>query len=312
MNGDRDPVDEWSDFDDTLADGRRGEPLRGDPPYAAKPWLAGQRSMHGLLRAMYANGVPDRAAGKEATIERIRRRTGRRTARRSGRWLIAAAAMAAVVLLYSITPRSKPEPAARDVMARVADRLAQPVDRRFAVNERTLGPGGRPFLQNTMMLTTRSGMHFVIEGRLGFGPMQMADSLVGCDGSEMWVQGQKVRHAERLEPGKRPLALVWGSVDPVYLDLHALVQRLARSSDLRVVGRETGAEGTSLLRLEARCDPNEKTPRLRSVRVLCHESTGEITRLEIDIEGHKGHQRLATLDYLGPAELDETRYRRPW
>ena len=58
--------DAWRDFDDTLADG--AEPANDvEVPTESKSWLADQRFLHGLLRAMNTQD----AAAREARIDAI-------------------------------------------------------------------------------------------------------------------------------------------------------------------------------------------------------------------------------------------------
>ncbi|MGB3966319.1 MAG: hypothetical protein WBO45_06280, partial [Planctomycetota bacterium] len=92
----------WRDLDDTLADG----PAPAEVPAAAKAWLADQRFVHGLLRAMHSQDV----AAREGRIAAILARTDTAAAEPRHRWLtvLVAACVLACLGVFWALPASLP------------------------------------------------------------------------------------------------------------------------------------------------------------------------------------------------------------
>jgi hypothetical protein len=261
-----DPVDEWGAFDDTLAD-RQDRTADGELPLAGQAWLADQRVVHGLLRSLQRSTSAEGLAAKDAVIARIRCRTRPRL--RLVRWCIAAAALMAVAFVFVLARANASDRLGQQVLQRVTDALARPLDRTFALTERTFAKNG------------------------------------GVDDGRSF-------QSEPLVDGKPSMYATRGLMDPDYLDLHALAQRLLQTGVVRVVGRETDLGGVVLVRLEVLCEADRPLPRIRTVGVLCAEETGDVKHLEIHIEGHQGYRRVAAFDCLGVVEGDASRYARPW
>jgi hypothetical protein len=225
------------------------------------------------------------------------------------RWCIAAAALMAVAFVFVLARANASDRLGQQVLQRVTDALARPLDRTFALTERTFAKNGGMFREQSLTITMRAGMHFVVEGGTLRGP---PGTVVGCDGAVVWVDDGRSFQSEPLVDGKPSMYATRGLMDPDYLDLHALAQRLLQTGVVRVVGRETDLGGVVLVRLEVLCEADRPLPRIRTVGVLCAEETGDVKHLEIHIEGHQGYRRVAAFDCLGVVEGDASRYARPW
>ncbi|MFN6194041.1 MAG: hypothetical protein ACK5BN_09505, partial [Planctomycetota bacterium] len=118
--------DAWRAYDDTLAD----DPLPGDAPADAKEWLADQRTMHGLLRALHSQDAAAREGRIAAVLARIDARSHAGGVRR---WFAVAAAalLLATVGFWALLPASLPTAAA--AVERAVQALARDVAQRFHV-----------------------------------------------------------------------------------------------------------------------------------------------------------------------------------
>src|SRR5262249_5329712 len=75
----REPWEVWSELDDTLADGSVDAPAEVPPVHAeARAWLANQRFVHGLLRAMQQSDAEAREARVAAILAAVRPPSTRR------------------------------------------------------------------------------------------------------------------------------------------------------------------------------------------------------------------------------------------
>jgi hypothetical protein len=287
--------DVWRGFDDTLADG----PSPADVPAEAKSWIAEQRLMHGLLRALHTADAAAREGRIVTLLERIDREA-RLAPRRQWARILVAALVLACIGVWSVLPPSLPT--AHAAVERAVKELARDVNRRFRIE--ILGVANSGF---EGLLVTRPGNHFRVDGKIAFLD-RMFEVRLGCDGEKLWWDDTtgmfgrgEVPFAER-ERAKVPL--IGNALDLGYLDVHNLLQRLTAEYAPKVVGREQDAKG-SRLRLEAdRRGASSRGP--RSLRLQCDEETGMVTRIEIDVQ--RGSVRF---EYLGeqPAQID---YRRPW
>jgi len=287
--------DAWRDFDDTLADG----PSPADVPPEAKSWIAEQRLMHGLLRALHTADAPAREGRIATLLERIDR-DARLAPRRQWVRVLAAALVLACVGVWFVLPESLPT--AHAAVERAVRELARDVDRRFRIEVVGIRNRGAEFL-----LVTRPGNHFRVDGKFAYF-QGMIEVRCGCDGEELWLNAngyfrQAVPFAER-----KRLKIPGLDLDEVlglgYLDVHNLLQRLTAEYDVSVVGREKDAKGESRLRLDALRRGASGGP--RSLRLQCDEETGMVTRIEID-----SNVRLR-FEYLGEEPPGLVDYRRPW
>lgn len=295
-----DPADEnWRDLDDTLADG----PAPAAVPDDARDWLADQRLMHGLLRALHTAD----AQAREARIAAIRARIDAHQAAGAQRWWVVAAAALVLASLgfWLVLPARLPT--AEAAMQRAVAELARDVDRRFHVDLRATTFTGKE-LRFELALVTRPGARFRIDGKFPFGALQL-----GSDGSEMWVlsaNGVFRRHGP-LADRERLLQGFGEVLDVGYLDVDELVRRLPADFDLEVVGREPAASGPQL-RIRATRRSADGQALLHEAWLLCDEASGMITHLEVDSDLGRGARRHLVLRYLGEEPPGLVDYRRPW
>ena len=309
--------DAWRELDDTLADG----PAPAEVPAEAKDWLADQRFLHGLLRAMHSPDVAareGRVAGILAAIDRERIGVGPRR-----HWLAVAAAalLMACFGVWLALPAATPTAVA--AVERAAAELARDVVRRYSLEVRSEGDGGnagggRGPVNHEFELFTRPGSRFLLRGKFGFGAMQFGDVRLGGDGQETWFTAGNgmFRHAVPMAERERLFQQFGQALDVGYLDVHDLVKRLPGDCELQVVGRETDADGRALLRIEAR-GRRAARARVQQAFLLCDEQTGMVKRLEIEgdrrLQGPRGMgQGRMTLQYVGEVPNDEIDFRRPW
>lgn len=315
-----DPGDRWSDLDDTLADG----PAPASVPAEAKPWLASQRFVHGLLRALHTADAQDR----EGRVRRILGSLGERSAqpvpeldsigaedagepRRPVRdWLLfaAAAAVLAAIALWSWLPSELPTVEA--AVQRAADALGGDVDRTFRIEVEAQTPRGAR--RNSLTLTSRPGMRFLLEGKVRFG-MNELGFRSGCDGEVIWFRAANgsVRIAEPLAKADRLVALLGDVMDVGYLDVQALIAKLPATFPLHTVERRVDpATGKELVRVAT--EPAAAAARLRSAWLEYDEATGVVERLEVVGDGRDGVTRRITFVHTGTVPAGEVDYRRPW
>jgi hypothetical protein len=287
--------DAWRDFDDTLADG----PSPADVPPEAKSWIAEQRLMHGLLRALHTADAPAREGRIATLLERIDR-DARLAPRRQWVRVLAAALVLACVGVWFVLPESLPT--AHAAVERAVRELARDVDRRFRIE--ALG-GGQSGAEGVVV--TRPGNHFRFDGKIAW-LQRMIEAHCGCDGQEFWwkdATGMFRGAFPFAERERQRFPLLGGALDLGYLDVHNLLQKLTADFDVKVTEREKDANGESRLRLEAKRRGASGQPRV--VRLQCDEETGMVTRIEIDSDA--GRLRFV---YLGEEPADLVDYRRPW
>jgi hypothetical protein len=299
------PADEsWRELDDTLADG----PAPAALPAAARRWLADQRLLHGLLRALHTAD----AQARESRIAAIQRRIEReRTATPRRWWLVAAAALvfAGAGIWFALPARL---PTAEAAMGRAVAELSRDVDRRFRLELVATTAAGKEF-GNELLLVVRPGMRFRIDGKLSIGALQLGDYRIGCDGQELWLlpANGAFRRAGPLADRERLLQGLGDVLDLGYLDVHELVRQLPADFELRVVGREPTPAGPQL-RIEATRRAGAGRARLQSAWLHCDEATGMVTRIEVEVALGRGAARRLTLQYLGEEPAGLVDYRRPW
>ncbi|MBL8727885.1 MAG: hypothetical protein JNM25_05610 [Planctomycetes bacterium] len=303
MNERTPPIDpaaeSWRELDDTLADG----PAPVEVPAAARPWLAEQRLLHGLLRALHTADASARESRIAGILDRIDRE---RAARPQRWWLVAAAALVLAGFgVWLVLPARLPT--AEAAMERVVAELARDVDRRFHVELVSTTVSGKE-LRFELPLVTRPGMRFRIDGKLPLGAFQL-----GCDGAELWWLSANgvFRRAGPLAERERLLQGLGDVLDLGYLDVHELVQKLPADFELAVVGRERTADGPQL-RIEAKRRTSDARARLRTAWLTCDEDSGMVTHLEVETDLGRGATRHLTLQYLGEEPAGLVDYRRPW
>lgn len=297
MNAPLDPEDRFGAHDDSLADDV------APPPAEARPWLAKQRFVHGMLRALNTADADAREARVQAVLDRLQPR--------ARRWPIFLVAAAAVVLAlfsaWQFWPGFAAMPRAEAMVARALASLAQPIDRAFELHvdfER-----GARRMERKIEVVMRPGRRFVatLEGPLG--KMQ-----VGCDGERVWLRPQTgtfkmdVPYAE----ARRLTERMGDVLDLGYLDLEQLLRRLPQDTELRSVGREDGC-----VRVEATGTVALRNLEVRSISVLVDDRTGMVRAIEATAigkpeGGRKALEARLRYRHTGDPALGDDAYRRPW
>jgi hypothetical protein len=296
--------DSWRELDETLAD----DALAGEVSAEAKAWLADQRVMHGLLRALHGQDAAAREARVAAILERV-------DAPPAGlrRWLplLAAAVVLACVALWAVLPARLPT--AEAAVQRAVAELARDVARRFRVETAVVDAGGKQVMHHEVALVASPGSRFRLSGKFGFGPLQLGEVHVGCDGTEIWgVSANGVfRRAMPFAERERLLAAFGDTIDLGYLDVQQLVQKLPADFELKCVGRETDAQGRSMLRIEASRARPDTRMQVRNAWLLCDEATCMVTRLEVEVAFPRGTRRTS-MEYLGEEPPGLVQFGRPW
>ena len=299
--------EDWAELDDTLADG----PAPAEVPAEAREWLAQQRTMHGLLRALHTADAASREGRVATILERIERDDLRQTRRRWSIVGVAAAALACFGVLWSL-PESLPT--AEAAMARTATELARDTDRQFQLDVIGHDRDGLETVHHRFNLVTRPGMQFCIDGEFKFKGFRVGEARVGCDGQQIWVlpANGRNRRSGPLSDRQRLLRGLGDVLDDGYLDMQQLVRKLPDDFDVRVAGRETDANGRSLLRITASRERINPVVKLRQVEMLVDEQSGMVIRLEGMVEFFGGAMRQVVLDYVGEVAPGSVDYRRPW
>jgi len=302
-NGWSDPSDEsFRELDDTLQDG----PAPASVPDAAKPWLAEQRLMHGLLRALHTADAAAREGRIAGVMERIDA-----DAAPARRWfhVAAAALLLGIVGVFFLLPSRLPT--AEAAMDRAVAELAREVDRRFAIEHVVTAANGNA-MTTQFSLVTRPGGSFRVTGKIALGPIQSNEITLGSDGSTLWMQSANGMLQREVPVAERERLLRgFDFLDLGYLDIHSLVRRLPDDCDVRVVERARGADGRSTLQLEATRKANVRVA-TRAMHLWCDEASGMVTRLEADTEDKRGNTRRFRVAYVGEEPSGSIDYSRPW
>jgi hypothetical protein len=293
--------DDWRDLDDTLADG----PAAASVPGEAKSWLADQRTMHGLLRAMHTADPSARESRVETVLARIDAERQRSPALR---WAAVAALALLLAALGTWAWLPAALPTAEATVQRAASELDRAVDRRFKLVVAGKDKQGRPMLRQEFALLTHAGARFRLEGRIALGKLRVPIRL-GCDGTDLWLDSNGLRRSLPLAQRERLLGPLGDALDVGYLDLQHLLRELRTDRDLRVVGRERAADGRSLLRVEA--IGKSKIAERRGM-LLCDEQSGMVVRLAMDVTTNRGDGRTIELEYLGEEPPGLADFQRPW
>lgn len=316
MSDKRDPSrelvpDEWRALDDTLADG----PAPAQLPEPAVAWLAQQRFLHGLLRAVHTQDAAEREGRVDRLLARIDAERGATGGRRRHWALVAiAATVLASMALWFVLPERLPT--AEAAVAQMVSQMERDVDRRFRARTVITGLGGRAKADHEFLLVTRPGMRFRVDGKLEFGGKSAGEVRVGCDGEELWLQSMNglLRHAVPIARRENLMEKLGDALDLGYLDVHDFVRRLPEDLELTVAGRERDEAGAVLVRVEAKRQPGTRglRPRLEAAYLLYSEDSGMIRRLEVETKGLFGVRRRFVLDYLGEEPAGLVDYGRPW
>jgi hypothetical protein len=301
--------DAWRELDDTLADGGTTR----DVPPEAKAWLADQRLLHGLLRALHTQDAASREARVEAILARIDAEgDGAGLPRRHWWAVLAAAVLLAVFGVWASLPAALPT--AEAAVRRAVAELGRDVARRFRVVVHRTDARGKPLADHEFALVTRPGGRFRLAGRFEFGGVPLGEIQVGCDGQELWLTSANGAWQRAVPFAERErLQAAFGDVlDLGYLDLHDLVRKLPDDFTLEVVGREQDDDGRRVLRIEARRKGQGAARQLRSAFLRCDEQTGMVVQLDGEVELPRGGTWRLETRYLGEEPPGLVEFARPW
>jgi hypothetical protein len=292
---------------DTSLDERSGLlPARGE---ANADWIADQRFVHGLLRAMHSADAQAREARVASILGRIAQKP-----RHNWRHVAAAALLLSALTVPLVLADELPE--ARAAVLRGAALLADGGDRRFRVETTGLDPQRADTVQQSFELVARPGMHFVITGALTMGPIHFADMRFGCDGQQFWFHSsggsEAVRRSGPLDEAPALLRGIGNVLDLGLLDVHRMVQQLPHDFALRAEGRTVDAEQRQLVHVEATGGPRRPGFRLHRADLWCDEATGMIVKLEVEADDGLGRAQRLSFQDLGTVSVSPTIYERPW
>ena len=317
----QDPSEHWSELDDTLRDEATSE-----VPDAARGWVAEQRFVHGLLRSLHGMD----AASNEARVRAVMDRVGATSATRAPAFHRLLAAAAAVLLAVGgwWLLQGDRMPSAEAAVQRAASVLGQEVDRRFLLRierkpraaeqvqsdakSQPNPPGLRGsafWLPSAFEMTTRPGMRFLAKAEAVFGPI-----TCGCDGTTVWLRSENGFVPPRevaLAEADALLARLGGPLELGYLDILGIVQRLPEGFELASTGRLRGADGSSLVCVEATRMPESVQNSIQGMVLHCDEGTGMVTWIEVQCTGRQGEQVRITMEYQGTVELPVDAYAVP-
>ncbi|MGE3172215.1 MAG: hypothetical protein AB7O97_06265 [Planctomycetota bacterium] len=307
----------WSHLDDTLrSDAPRGPggsaATQGPVPPAAREWLADQRFMHGVLRAMHSAD----AHADNARVDSILMAIEREPRRRHRSALVVAAALLLCALVWPLLfVRSLPEAAAS--VLRGAELLGHDVDRRFRVESFGTRPG--EIGHQEFELIARPGNRFVVTGGLTLGPIHFASMRFGSDGREFWFHswgsGSDLPEVQRSGPLDEAPAVLRGIgnvLDLGLLNVHDVVRQLPQDFQLRTTEVVDDQEGHSLVHVEATGGPHRPGFHLHRADVFCDQTSGMIVRLEVEADDGLGRLQRFTFHHQGSADIDASIYERPW
>lgn len=297
----------WSEHDDTLADG----PSPASVPDEAREWIAEQRLVHGLLRAMYTADASARESRVSSVLEGIDRHAVTAHRRHWVAVAFAASLLASIGIWFSL-PLSLPT--AEAAMARAVDELARDIDRQYHVQIEVVSGRRSGRASSEFDLITRPGMRFLIDGRLSLRGVRISDGRVGCDGETIWLEGRggRNRRSGRLADRARMLAEFGDILDLGYLDLHGLVENLPSGFKMRVVDRFLGEDGEQQLLIKARRRSKDGAIRVRSAELVVDELSGMVKRLDAEVLVVGGGVRQVLVEYRGQPAPGSVDYSRPW
>ncbi|MCR9244755.1 MAG: hypothetical protein NXI31_06970 [bacterium] len=321
--------DEWRAFDDTLAEG----PAPAEVPVEAHRWLAEQRFMHGMLRALHTADPVAREHRVERVLDGLDAAQAAGSRRHWGVVAVAAMLLATLALWFALPDRL---PTAEAAVGRIVAEMEREVDRRYRVAIRTSRQGEK-LGNHVFSLVTRPGSRFQIDGRFSFRGQKVASLRIGSDGEEVWVlpANRRLRQAVPLRERGKLRETLDDVLDLVELDVHELINKLPEQFEVQVVGREKDRNGRELLRIEAKRRRGSRGPRamggrgpagrgsagrgtaarafgLRGMWLLCDEETGRVHHLGIRSGAPRGPQRTVRLDYLGEEPSGLVDYTKPW
>jgi hypothetical protein len=154
-----------------------------DVPEEAKSWIAEQRLMHGLLRALHTADAPAREGRIATLLERIDQESRLAPRRQWVRVLAAALVLACVGVWFALPPSL---PTAHAAVERAVRELARDVNRRFRIEVLGVGQKGAEGV-----VVTRPGNHFRLDVKVAW-LQRMIEVRFGCDGES---SGSRTRSA---------------------------------------------------------------------------------------------------------------------
>lgn len=295
-----DPEDRFGHLDDSVDDALDVADLEAREP-GAQHWLAHQRFVHGMLRALNTQDASAREARVQAVMARLRPQASPWRGRLAG----LAASLVLIAALGWVVSTIDRLPRAEAMVAQALASLHEPVDRAFEL-QIDLQRGER-LVQRTMQLVLRPGSRFLVEGETTFGAFR-----AGCDGTEVWFEPTLFifRTALPLAEAHRLTDRLGEVLDLGYLDLETLLRRLPADTELRCVGREDGG-----IRVEAIGSVRRQNLELHSIRMLVDSRSGLLRDVEAVATSAKRGTRVDVrlrFRHIGDRQLGEQAYRRPW
>ena len=292
-----DPDDRFGAADDTLAD---DDQVVQVPPQA-RPWLAQQRFVHGMLRALHTAD----ANAREARVQAVMRGVSAWPALARRFALAAALLLGTAAALYVLWPNPARLPRADAMVAKAIAALGQPIDREFELTI-DVDRAGRAITRQ-MQITLRPGRRFLVVGDAPFGKFK-----AGSDGTMVWFKpALGPLHMEvPLSEARRLTERLGDVLDLGYLDLETMLRRLPQDTELRCVGREPGG-----IRVEATGTVTLRQLELRSIQMVVDDDTGLLRQIEATAVGQgRGRESSTRLRYrhVADQQLGEDAYRRPW
>ena len=283
--------------DDTLAEDTEVVNV----PLEARPWLAQQRFVHGMLRALHTADADSREARVQAVMHELDAQPSiwRRFA------TAAAVFVAAAIALYALWPDPARLPRAEAMVAKAIAALDQPIDREFELVV-DIERAGR-HSERRMQITLRPGRRFLVSAE---GPLGKFNA--GCDGETVWFQPAVgvFRMDVPLAEARRLTERLGDMLDLGYLDLETLLRRLPQDTELRCVGREPGG-----IRVEAIGTVKLRHLELRSIQMVVDDRGGMLREIDATAGSEARTREVgAHLRYRHVADhqLGEAAYRRPW
>jgi len=306
------PWEEWAQWDETVE-----ERVVTEAPHEAKAWLGGQRFVHGLLRSLHTADASAREARVRSILEAVERERAGPVVLR-WQWFAAAALLALSALLaFQLWGGEAALPKAEAMVGRAAERLAQPMDRRYALSIEESGRGrGARVRRHDYTITMRPG-RFLLEGDGLLGTIR-----AGSDGEELWFEpgvswGKRV--AVPIEEASRLDESLGDVIAQGVLDLDTFVERLPGRAELRTSGRIRGdGDAPDLVRVDIlRLGARRAEWRVREAFLLMEEETGEVTQAVLRlvrpwVPGRPRRHVAIELTFEETIDLGEDAYRRPW
>ncbi len=276
-------------------------------------WLAEQRFVHGLLRALHTADPAARERGSPASSNASTSTNGRATARRHWLLVAAAALLLAVFGIWWSLPASLPT--AEAAVQRAAEQLARDVDRRF----RVVASARPSAAANCAATSSRWWCGPAAASASTASSASAASPSASCTpGATATSCGSRPATACSATPVRWPNANACSSASArcstsATSTSSELVRKLPADFELRVVGRQLDADGRTQLRHRGGVGARRPARQAALGAAECDEATGMVTRLDVECAGPSpAVRRRSELRYLGEEPPGLVDYQRPW